>query len=124
MADCPAEIVAEVEQLPPEGQFAPVAAPSEKSVPVPESEAVCGLPEALSVIVTEAVRLPVTDGVNVTLIEQFAFTASVAPLAGHVLVCAKSPLFVPVMAMLEIVSVAVPELVSVTLCAELVVVMS
>lgn len=120
----PAEIVAEVEQLPPDGQFAPVAAPSEKSVPVPVREIVCGLPDALSVMVTEAVRLPVADGVNVTLIEQFAFTASVALLAGQVLVCAKSLLFVPVTEMLEIVRGAVPEFVSVTLCAELVVVMS
>ena len=82
----PAEIVAEVEQLPPEGQFEPVAAVSEKSVPVPESETEWGLLEALSVIVTAAVRLPVTVGVNVTLMEQFAFTASVALLAGQVLV--------------------------------------
>ena len=120
----PAEIVADVEQLPPEGQFVPLAAASEKSVPVPVSETVCGLPEAVSVMVTEAVRLPVADGVNVTLIEQFAFAASVALLAGHVLVCAKSLAFVPVIAMLEMVSGPVPELVSVTLCAELVVVMS
>jgi hypothetical protein len=35
---------------------------------------------------TDAVRLPVADGVNVTLMEQVAFTASVALLAGHVLV--------------------------------------
>ena len=75
-------------------------------------------------IVTEAVRLPVADGVNVMLMEQFALTARVALLAGHVLVCAKSLLFVPVTAMVEIVSGAVPELVSVTFCAELVVVMS
>lgn len=38
VAVLPAEIVAEVEQLPPDGQFAPVAAPREKSVPVPVSE--------------------------------------------------------------------------------------
>ena len=75
-------------------------------------------------IVTEAVRLPVADGVNVTLMEQFAFTARVALLAGHVLVRAKSLALVPVKAILEIVSGAVPEFVSVTLCAELVVVMS
>ena len=78
----------------------------------------------MSVMVTDAVRAPVAAGVKVTLIEQFAFTASVALLAGHVLVCAKSLAFVPVTAMLEIVSGAVPELVSVTLCAELAVVMS
>jgi hypothetical protein len=76
------------------------------------------------VIVTDAARLPVADGVNVTLMEQFAFAASVALLAGHVLVWAKSPLFVPVIAILEMVSGPVPELVRVTLCAALVVAMS
>jgi hypothetical protein len=35
VAVLPAEIVAEVEQFPPEGQFAPLAAASAKSVPVP-----------------------------------------------------------------------------------------
>lgn len=124
VAVLPAEIVAEVEQLPPEGQFAPLATARAKSVPVPVSDTEWGLPDALSVIVTDAVRLPVVDGVNVTLMEQFAFTARVALLAGQVLVCAKSLAFVPVTAMLEIVSGAVPELVSVTLCAELAVVMS
>ncbi len=117
-------MLAEVEQFPPEGQFDPLAAASEKSVPVPVSETVCGLPDALSMIVTEAERLPVADGVNVTLMEQFAFTASVALLAGHVFVCAKSLLLVPVRVMLEMVSGAVPELVSVTLWAALVVVIS
>jgi hypothetical protein len=73
---------------------------------------------------TDAVRLPVADGANVTLMEQFAFTASVALLAGHVLVCAKSLAFVPVRVTLEMVSGAVPVLVRVTLCAALVVVMS
>ena len=78
----------------------------------------------MSVMVTDAVRAPVAAGVKVTLIEQFAFTARVELLAGHVFVCAKSLAFFPVTAMLEIVSGAVPELVSVTLCAELAVVMS
>lgn len=78
----------------------------------------------MSVMVTDAVRIPVTVGVKVTLIVQLAFTARVELLAGHVFVCAKSPAFVPVRVMLEMVSGAVPELVRVTLCAELVVVMS
>ena len=38
VAVLPAEIVAEVEQLPPEGQFAPLAAASAKSVPAPVSD--------------------------------------------------------------------------------------
>lgn len=75
-------------------------------------------------MLTDAVREPVAAGVKVTLIEQFAFTARVELLAGHVLVCAKSLAFVPVTVMLEIVSGEVPELVSVTLCTELAVVMS
>ena len=58
-------------------------------------------------IVTEAVRLPVPDGVNVTLIEQFALAASVALVAGHVFVRAKSLALLPATVMLEIVSGAV-----------------
>jgi hypothetical protein len=63
----------------------------------------------------------VAVGSNVTLILQFAPAASVVGLTGHVFVCAKSPLFAPVMAMLVIVSAALPVLVMVTLCATLVV---
>ena len=37
------------------------------TVPVPERAMVCGLPAALSVIVTVAVRVPKSVGVNVTL---------------------------------------------------------
>ncbi len=62
-------------------------------------------------IVTEPVRLPATVGVKVTLMVQFAFAPSVALLPGHVLVCVKSPLFVPPIAMLEMVSGALPLLV-------------
>jgi len=98
-------MVADVEQLAPAGQFAPVAAASEKSVPVPVSETLCGLPGALSVMLTLAARFPVAVGVNVTLIAQ-------------------SPLLAPVMAMLAMVNGAVPLFVSVTLCAALVVVIS
>jgi hypothetical protein len=60
-------------------------------------------------------------GSNVTLILQFAPAANVVGLTGQVFVCAKSPLFAPVMAMLVIVSAALPVLVKVTLCAVLVV---
>jgi hypothetical protein len=69
----------------------------------------------------EAVRLPVTVGVKVTLIVQFAFAATVALLLGHVLVCVKSPLFVPPIAMLEMISGALPLLVRLTACAPLLV---
>jgi len=48
------------------------AALIEKSVPVPDSETVCGLPEALSVIVTVPLLAPAMVGEKVTLIEQLA----------------------------------------------------
>ena len=56
------------------------------AVPVPLSVIVCGLPEALSVMVTAAARAPVAVGVNVTLMVQLPlFAATELP---HVLVCA------------------------------------
>jgi hypothetical protein len=76
------------------------------AVPVPLREAVCGLPAALSVNVTVPVALPEMVGARVTLIMQFAPAASVEP---QLLVCAKFALA----AILVMVSVAVPELVSV-----------
>src|SRR5579863_4918975 len=63
-------------------------------------------------MVTAAVRAPVAVGLNVTLIEQVPlFAATELP---QVFVCAKSPLFAPVTAMLVIPSAALPVLVSVT----------
>jgi hypothetical protein len=83
------------------------------ATPVPDSGTVCGLFEALSVIVMLPVRNPGCVGVNVTLIMQFAPTASVLP-QGFVLVAgAKSPLT----AMLLMFSVALPVFVIVTLLA-------
>jgi len=49
------------------------------AVPVPERLTVCGLPLALSVILTEAVRLPLAAGVNVTLIVQLLPPATELP---------------------------------------------
>jgi len=83
------------------------------AVPVPLRPTVCGLPEALSVIDTLALRLPLAVGENVAEIVQLDPAASVDGPRGHVLVCAKSPVFVPDTAMFVIVSAAVPELVSV-----------
>jgi hypothetical protein len=86
------------------------------ATPVPDSGTVCGLFEALSVIVRFPVRTPTWVGVKVTLITQLFPTASVLP-QGFVLVAfAKSPL----VAMLLMSSVAVPVLVTVTIFAELV----
>lgn len=52
-----------------------------KSVPVPESATVCGLPVALSVIVTIADRAPAVVGAKVTVIVQFAPAATLVPHA-------------------------------------------
>src|SRR5579863_9367944 len=89
--------------------------------PVPVRLTLCGLPEALSVIVTAAEN-PLADcGVNVTLIVHDVFAASVAGLSGQLFVCPKSTGFAPVTAMLLIVSGPVPVFVRVIPCAVLVV---
>lgn len=59
------------------------------AVPVPPSVTVCGLLEALSVIVNEPLRVPLAVGVNVTFTVQLELAATLAP---QLLVCAKSPL--------------------------------
>ena len=69
-----------------------------------------GLPVALSVKVTAAVRVPLAAGVKVTLIVQLAPAATELP---QLLVWAKSPGFVPVSAMLVTVKAALPVLVRV-----------
>jgi hypothetical protein len=80
-------------------------------VPVPVRVTVWGLPLALSVIVTEAVRFPLAVGVNVTLIVQLPAAATELP---QVFVSAKSPAFVPVIAMLVMLKAALPVLLSAT----------
>jgi hypothetical protein len=65
------------------------------------------LGEALSAIERDPARLPPVDGLKVTLMEQLAPAARLEP---QVLVWLKSPLAV----MLEIVSAALPPLVSFT----------
>ena len=62
-------------------------------MPVPDRPTAWGLPLALSEMLIEAVRLPLAEGVKVTLIVQFAPTATELP---HVLVWAKSPALAPV----------------------------
>src|SRR5438874_746877 len=69
------------------------------AVPVPDTPEVWGLLLALSVTVSVPLRDPVAVGVNVTSIEQLAPAARLVP---QLLVCAKSPLLVPVKPMLEI----------------------
>src|SRR6266852_8238343 len=55
------------------------------AAPVPLEVSMCGLPGALSVIVTVPVRVPVAVGVKVTLIVQLALAAKEVP---QVLLCA------------------------------------
>jgi hypothetical protein len=88
------------------------------ATPVPVRLTAWGLPLALSVIVTAALRAPVAVGLNVTLMVQLAAAATLVP---QVLVWLKSPLFVPVMAMLVMLSAAVPVFERVTACAVLLV---
>jgi len=75
-----------------------------------------GLVEALSTMVTAAVRVPVAVGVNVTPIEQFDPAATLPP---QVLVAPKSAAFVPETLMLLTLSAALPVLESVTVCVAL-----
>jgi len=73
--------------------------------PVPVRLTLWGLPLALSVTVSDAVRVPGADGVNVTPIKQPSCATTALP---QLLVCAKSPEFVPVMPMFEMSNVAFP----------------
>ncbi len=94
-------------------------------VPVPFSETDCGLPVALSAILNVAARAPVAVGVNVTLMVQFAFAArlpdglhvpAVAPLPN-----AKSLLLAPLIENPAKLAAVNPVLLTVRLCAPLVV---
>ena len=90
------------------------------AIPVPERLTVCGLLEALSVKLSEALRLPVADGVNVTLTVQVLVGVTVAPVQVSALL-AKSLAFVPPIVTVEMVRLAVPVLVTVSVWAALVV---
>ncbi len=94
-------------------------------MPVPIRLIVCGLPLASSVMLTLATRLPLAVGVKVTTILQLA-AARTVPLVGQVVeaVKVKSLLLAPVMARAVIFKVALPVLVSITVCAALVVLTS
>ena len=80
------------------------------AAPVPERLTLCGLPVALSVRVTAAVRVPAAVGLKVTLIVQLAPAATLDP---QLLVCAKSLALAPETAMLVMLKAALPELVRV-----------
>ena len=76
-------------------------------VPVPERVTAWGLPLTLSVMDSEAVRLPLAAGLNVTLTEQLALAPSELP---QVLVWVKSLALAPVSAMLVMLIAALPVL--------------
>jgi hypothetical protein len=76
--------------------------------------------EALSLKFSEALRLPVADGVNVTLTVQVPLGITVAPVQVSALL-AKSLAFVPPIVSVEMVRLAVPVLVTVSAWAALVV---
>ena len=84
---------------------------AEDETPVPLRLAVWGLPAALSLTVSVAVRVPVAVGVNVTLIVQLPPASTLEP---QLLVWAKSPLLVPVMVMPLMLSAVLPGFESVT----------
>jgi hypothetical protein len=86
--------------------------------PVPERLTAWGLPEALSVTTMDAARLPLAEGVKVTLMVQLAPAATLDP---QLLVWAKSPALVPETAMLVMLKATLPELVRMTVLAVLVV---
>jgi hypothetical protein len=87
---------------------------AEAAAPVPMRLTDCGLPEALSVMLRVPVRVPEAVGLKVTLMLQLAPAATELP---QLSVSAKSPLA----EILVIVKLTVPVLVSVTVCAALVV---
>ena len=72
---------------------------------VPLRLTLCGLPAALSVTAKLAVLVPPAVGLKLTLTAQLAPAARLGP---HVVASVKSLLFIPVMAILLMVSVLVP----------------
>lgn len=86
-------------------------------VPLPDRATDCGLEASLSVMVIEAERAPMAEGVNRTTIEQLA---PVASEAGQLLFWTKSLELEPASETPEMVRADEPPLVSVTVWAELV----
>ena len=85
--------------------------------PVPLRVTDCGLPGALSAMVSVAARAPAAAGVKVTLIVQLLPPATELP---QLLVWTKSVALVPVIVMLVIARAAFPVLFRVTIWAALV----
>jgi len=93
---------------------------TEGAVPVPLKLTACGLLEALSVKFSEALRLPVADGVNVTLTVQVLLGVTVAPVQVSARL-AKSVAFAPPNVTVVTMRLPVPVLVTVSAWAALVV---
>jgi hypothetical protein len=87
-------------------------------VPIPLRLTFCGLPAALSEMLSAAVRVPEAVGLKVTLMLQLAPAAKEVP---HVWVWAKSAALIPTIAMALMVRVAVPVFLSATIFALLLV---
>lgn len=84
-------------------------------VPVPDSATVCGLPLALSAMLSEAEELPLAAGVKeITIVQLLA-----AATEEQVLFSLKSVGLVPVKLTALTVKAALPEFVKVTVCDEL-----
>jgi len=83
------------------------------ATPVPFKLTVCGLPVALSVKASVAMRDPIAVGAKLTLRVHLAPAATLEP---QVFVCEKSLGSAPPIAMLEMLSEALPVFVSVTVC--------
>ena len=91
------------------------------TTPVPVSGIFCGLSLALSAMLIVALRAPLAEGENVTLMAQEPLAANVLGLVGQVFVWPKSAAFAPFTAIPVMVSGAAPVLVSVTVWEALVV---
>jgi len=85
---------------------------------VPATAKDCGLPGALSLMVTVALRAPTAEGAKVTLMAQ---VAALTREAGQLLFWLKSLLLAPLTVMTEIVNAEPPLLVKVAVWAALVV---
>lgn len=90
----------------------PLGDVSANADPVPARFSVCGLPAALSVIVSTADKLPPVVGVNVIGILQLASAARLFPQL--LLPAVKSAAFVPLIEIEVILTAAVPVFVTVT----------
>jgi hypothetical protein len=96
---------------------------SAKGTPFAAKVTDCGDAAALSVNVSKALRLPKAVGVTLTLTEQVPFGTRVAPVQVSELL-AKSPGLAPATATAEMVRLAEPRLVTVSVCGPLVVLMT